>query len=187
MTNKAIFDRLLAGESVSYADRQYYRILEEVAKTRKQLKALNEAIEPEEIQKLFAEVIDAPLHKNTMVFTPFHVNYGKNITLGKNVFINMNCTCLDLGGISIDDEVLIAPNVSLLSESHPVEPQKRKYLNVASIHIKKNAWIGANVTIMPGVTIGVNSVVAAGSIVSKDVPDNTIVGGVPAKILKNLA
>ena len=90
---------------------------------------------------------------------------------------------LDLGGITIDDNVLIAPKVSLLSEGHPVSPENRQSLVPGHIHIKKNAWIGAGATILAGVTIGENAVVAAGAVVSKDVPDNTIVGGMPAKTL----
>jgi acetyltransferase-like isoleucine patch superfamily enzyme len=91
-----------------------------------------------------------------------------------------------LGGITIEDGVLIAPKVSLLSEGHPLSPQERHALVPKPIHIKKNAWIGANATILQGVTIGENSVVAAGSVVSKDVPDNVVVGGTPAKIIKKI-
>ena len=90
----------------------------------------------------------------------------------------------DLGGITIEDNVLIAPKVSLLSEGHPVSPQSRQSLVPGRIHIKKNTWIGAGATILPGVTIGKNAVVAAGAVVSKDVAANTIVGGIPAKIIK---
>lgn len=93
---------------------------------------------------------------------------------------------MDLGGITIEDGVLIGPKVSLLSEGHPIEPEERHSLTVGHIHIKKNAWIGANATILQGVTIGENAIVAAGAVVSKDVPDNTIVGGIPAKIIKSI-
>jgi acetyltransferase-like isoleucine patch superfamily enzyme len=93
---------------------------------------------------------------------------------------------LDLGGIVIEDNVLIAPKVNLLSEGHPLAPENRQSLVPGAIHIKKNAWIGANAAILPGVTIGENAVVAAGAVVNKDVPDNTIVGGIPAKIIKTI-
>ena len=102
------------------------------------------------------------------------------------MFINHDCSFLDLGGITIDDDVMIGPKVSISSEDHPVEPSKRKILSVKKVHIKRNAWIGAGATILPGVTIGENSVVAAGAVVTKNVPDNVVVGGVPAKILKTL-
>ena len=118
--------------------------------------------------------------------TPLYINYGKNTKIGKNVFINFDCVFLDLGGIIIDDNVLIAPKVSLLSEGHTLSPFERQSLIPGQIHIRKNAWIGAGANILPGVTVGENSVVAAGAVVSKDVPANTIVGGVPAKIIKTI-
>lgn len=185
-STKTIFDRLLKGQSVSFSDPEYYRILEEVEKTRKNINILNKAEAADELRAALGHVIGATVHKSTGLFPPFHVNYGKNIKLGKHVFINMNCTFLDLGGITIENKVLIAPGVQLLSEGHPLDPKKRKTLDVGHIHIKQNSWIGANATILPGVTVGVNSVVAAGAIVSTDVPANTFVGGVPAKILKEL-
>jgi acetyltransferase-like isoleucine patch superfamily enzyme len=103
------------------------------------------------------------------------------------VFINFDCTFLDLGGITIDDNVMLAPKVSLLSEGHPVAVNDRQTLTVGKIHIQKNAWIGAGATILQGVTIGENAVVAAGAVVSKDVPANTVVGGIPAKHIKNIS
>ena len=93
---------------------------------------------------------------------------------------------MDLGGITIEDDVMIAPKVVISSEGHPISIEERNKLAVGRIHIKRNAWIGANVTILPGVTVGENSVVAAGAVVSKDIPDNVVVGGVPAKIIKYL-
>jgi acetyltransferase-like isoleucine patch superfamily enzyme len=115
---------------------------------------------------------------------PFHTNFGKHTTIGKNVFINHGCSFLDLGGITIEDEVLIGPKVSLITENHPVDPTNRKSLDLAKIVIKKNAWIGAGAIILPGVTVGENAIVAAGAVVNKDVADNTIVGGVPAIFIK---
>jgi len=93
---------------------------------------------------------------------------------------------LDLGGITIDDNVLIAPKVSLLSEGHPISPENRRALVAKPIHIKQNAWIGAGASILLGVTIGENSIVAAGAVVSSDVPDNTVVVGIPAKIIRTI-
>ena len=102
------------------------------------------------------------------------------------MFINFDCVFLDLGGITIEDNVLIAPKVSLLSEGHPISPGSRHSLVPQPIHIKRNAWISANATILPGVTVGENSIVAAGAVVSKNVPDNCIVAGVPAKFIKSI-
>ncbi|MGH2644207.1 MAG: DapH/DapD/GlmU-related protein [Chitinophagaceae bacterium] len=129
---------------------------------------------------------DSEIEESVAVFTPFHINYGRHTKIGKNVFINFDCVFLDLGGITIEENVLIAPKVSLLTEGHPIEPENRHSLTVGKIHIKKNAWIGAGATILQGVTIGENAVVAAGAVVSKNVPDNTIAGGIPAKFIKNI-
>ena len=93
---------------------------------------------------------------------------------------------MDLGGITIEDDVLIGPKVSIITENHPINPDERKILDLKSVIIKRNTWIGANATILPGVTIGENSVVAAGAVVTKDVPTNTVVAGVPAKVIKIL-
>ncbi|MCB0587396.1 MAG: sugar O-acetyltransferase, partial [Phaeodactylibacter sp.] len=117
---------------------------------------------------------------------PFHTNFGRHIFLGKNIFINHACSFLDLGCITIEDGVMIGPRVNITSENHPVEVAKRKTLVPGAVLIMQNAWIGAGATILPGVTIGENSVVAAGAVVSSDVPPNTVVGGVPAKVLKEL-
>ncbi|HEX2536054.1 MAG TPA: DapH/DapD/GlmU-related protein, partial [Chitinophagaceae bacterium] len=122
----------------------------------------------------------------TMVFPPFQVNYGKNTRIGKNVFINFDCTFLDLGGITIEDNVMLGPKVSLLTEGHPVAANERQTLTTGNILIQKGAWIGAGAIILQGVTIGEHAVVAAGAVVSKDVPAHTIVGGIPAKHIKNI-
>ena len=147
---------------------------------------MNNSFDPSEIRDVLSQITGSDIDESVAVFTPLYINYGKNTSIGKNVFINFDCTFLDLGGITIEDNVQIAPKVSLLSEGHPVSPMNRSALNTGKIHIKKNVWIGANATILQGVTIGENSIVAAGSVVSKDVPDNVIVGGTPAKILKTI-
>jgi acetyltransferase-like isoleucine patch superfamily enzyme len=181
-----IFERLKKEKGISSNDPQGYLLREAAFATKALLILMNNSSNPSEIRNLLSQIIGANVDESTTVFTPLYINYGKNTTIGKNVFINFDCVFLDLGGISIEDNVLIAPKVSLLTEGHPIEPENRQSLTVAPIHLKKNAWIGANATILPGVTIGENAVVAAGSVVSKDVPDNTVVGGIPAKVLKNI-
>lgn len=181
-----IFQRLLNGEVVSFNDPDYSKIVNACNETRKLLVRLNNETDAGEIRKFLSEIISSEIDATTMVFPPFQINYGKNTQIGKNVFINFDCTLLDLGGIVIEDNVMLAPKVSLLSEGHLLSPNDRQTLTTGKIHLKKNAWIGANATILQGVTIGENSVVAAGSVVSKDVPDNVVVGGVPAKIIKTL-
>jgi acetyltransferase-like isoleucine patch superfamily enzyme len=127
-----------------------------------------------------------PIDKSTTVFVPFYTNFGQHIKIGKNVFINHACSFLDLGGITIEDNVQIGPRVNITSENHPLDPSNRKSLDLKSILIKRNAWIGAGAIILPGVTIGENAVVAAGAVVNKDVAANTVVGGVPAKVIRTI-
>ncbi len=181
-----IFERLRNGETIISNDPQAYKLREASFATKKLLVAMNNSSNPDEIRSLLSQITGAEIHESVTVFTPLRINYGKNTKIGKNVFINFDCVFLDLGGITIDDNVLIAPKVSLLSESHPFAANDRQSLIPKAIHIKKNAWIGANATILQGVTIGENAIVAVGSVVSKDVPDNVIVGGIPAKIIKEI-
>jgi acetyltransferase-like isoleucine patch superfamily enzyme len=181
-----IFQRLLNGEAVPFKDPDYCRIGNACNGTRKILVQLNATSDPEVIRNLLGKIIGGEVHATTMVFPPFQINYGRNTKIGQSVFINFDCTFLDLGGIIIEDNVMLAPKVSLLSEGHPIAVNDRQTLTTGSIHIKRNAWIGAQATILQGVTIGENAVVAAGAVVSEDVPANTVVGGIPAKIIKTI-
>lgn len=185
-TEKDIFERMLAGGVIQNSDPQFYKVFEQVTASKKLSVALNLASDPDEIREIIGKIIGKTVDNSSTVFTPFNTNFGKHITIGKNVFINHGCTFLDLGGITIEDDVLIATNVQLITESHSLNPAERKALVLDSIVIKKNAWIGAGAIILPGVTVGENSVVAAGAVVSKDVPDNVVVAGVPAKFVKDL-
>lgn len=141
---------------------------------------------PEEICALMSELIGKPIDESFTMFPPFFTDCGKNISIGKNVFINSGCRFQDQGGITIGDDALIGHNVVLATLNHEIKPEKRKNMVPAPILIGKNVWIGANATILPGITIGDNSVVAAGAVVTKDVPANTIVGGVPAKMIRTI-
>ncbi len=181
-----IFERLRKGETILPNDPEAYKMIEASLATKSLLIRMNSTADSAEIRSILSQITDSKIDDSTTIFTPLYINYGKHLSIGKNVFINFDCTFLDLGGITIEDGVLIAPKVSLLSEGHPVSPVNRHALVVGHIHIKRNAWIGANATILQGVTIGENAVVAAGSVVTKDVPDNTIVGGIPAKPIKTI-
>ena len=183
---KDIFERLRNGETILPNDPEAYKMREASFATKKLLVQMNNSSDPVEIRDLLSQITSSEIDESVAVFTPLSINYGKNTKIGKNVFINFDCVFLDLGGITIEDNVLIAPKVSLLSEEHPVTPNDRQSLIPGHILIKKNAWIGAGATILPGITIGENAIVAAGAVVSKDVPANTIVGGVPAKIIKSI-
>lgn len=181
-----IFDRLQAGDSIPMKDPEFAKINEAVSRTKKLIVELNNATDPNEIRAKLGEITGTEIDNSTTVFTPFYTNVGSFITLGKNVFINHLCSFLDLGGITIEDGVMIGPHVNISSENHPTDIPTRKTLVPAKVVIKRNAWIGAAATILPGVTIGENAVVAAGAVVTKDVPANTIVGGVPAKVIKTI-
>lgn len=185
-TTTDTFERLRNGETISSNDPQAYQMREASFATKQLLVQMNNASNPAEIRNFLSQITNSEIDESVTVFTPFYINYGKHTQIGKNVFINFDCVFLDLGEITIEDNVLIAPKVSLLTEGHPTTIEDRHSLIPKPIHIKKNAWIGANATILPGVTIGENAVVAAGAVVSKDVADNAIVGGVPAKFIKNI-
>lgn len=184
--SKDIFERLRDGKTVATNNPEAYKLREASFATKKLLVQMNNSSDPAEIRALLSQITGSEIDESVAVFTPLYINYGKHTKIGKNVFINFDCVFLDLGGITIEDGVLIAPKVSLLSEGHPINPDERQSLVPGHIHIRKNAWIGAGATILPGVTIGENAVVAAGAVVSKDVPANTVVGGIPAKVIKSI-
>lgn len=142
--------------------------------------------EPEELRAIFSQLIGAPVDESFGLFPPFYADCGKNIHIGKQVFINMGCKFQDQGGIYIGDGALIGHNVVLATLNHAKSPKDRGTMIPAPIHIGKHVWIGSNSTFLPGVTIGDGAIVAAGAVVSKDVPENAIVGGVPATILRYL-
>ena len=181
-----IFDRLKAGEPIHLDDPQYDKVQEVVSRTIKLSVQLNNSQDVDGIRERLSEIIGSQLDKSTTVFAPFYTNFGQFTQIGKNVFINHACSFLDMGGITIEDHVLIGPKVNLITENHPLDPAHRRALICKPIVVKRNAWIGAAATILPGVIIGENAVVAAGAVVSRDVPANTIVGGVPAKFIKKI-
>jgi acetyltransferase-like isoleucine patch superfamily enzyme len=184
--SKDIFQRLKAGEPVRLNDPEYFKINEVVIKTLSLVNQLNQAGDIAKIRALLSEITGRKVDESITIFPPFYTNFGRFTSLGKNVFINHACSFLDLGGIALEDNVLIGPQVKLVTENHPLDPEDRKALICKPILIKKNAWIGAGATILPGVTVGENAVVAADAVVSKDVSANTVVGGIPAKFIKNI-
>jgi acetyltransferase-like isoleucine patch superfamily enzyme len=179
-----ILQRLKAGEPIRLDDPQYGVIHEIVNRTLRLSSQMNSAGDVNEIRNILSAITGKEIDESTTIFAPLYVNFGQFISVGKNVFINHACSFLDMGGITIEDNVLIGPRVNLTTENHPLDPANRRDLVTKPIVIKRNAWIGAGATILPGVTIGENSVVAAGAVVSKDVPPNTVVGGIPAKFIK---
>lgn len=142
--------------------------------------------EPEEIRTLMSELTGKVIDETFAMFPPFYTDCGKNITIGKNVFINSGCHFQDQGGISIGDGSLIGHCVVLATINHGFEPDKRNVNYPAPIHIGKNVWIGSHATVLSGVTIGDNAIIAAGAVVTKDVAPNTVVAGVPAEVKKKI-
>src|SRR5450830_266701 len=140
----------------------------------------------EEIRAVFSDLIGKKVDESFILIPPFYSTGGTDIRIGRNVFINQNCTMYDLAGLDIGDDVMIGPNVSIITSGHPISPSQRHTAVIAKpIRIERNVWIGAGATIIGGVTIGENSVVGAGSVVTRDVPSNTLVGGNPAKVIRS--
>lgn len=142
--------------------------------------------EPDELAELFSKLIGKPVGDAFGLFPPFYTDFGKNITVGKRVFINSDCKFQDQGGIYIGDGVLIGHGVVLATLNHDLDPAKRQQLHPAPIRIGNGVWIGANATVTAGVTVGENAVIAAGAVVNRDVPANCVVGGVPARLIKKI-
>ena len=141
---------------------------------------------PAAIRETVAQLTQQELDPSVEIRLPFYTDFGRNIHIGKRVFINNGATFTDLGGIYLADDVLIGPNATLISVNHPLDPAARHGVEPKPVYIRKNAWLGANTTILPGVTIGENAVVAAGAVVTRNVPANTIVAGVPARVIKTI-
>ena len=186
MKENDILERLKSGEGIKLNDPEYYKVQDVIDRTIRISAQLNTAKTIVEIRTLLSDIIGKEIDQSTTVFAPFYTNFGKFISIGKNVFINHACSFLDMGGITIEDGALIGPRVNLVTENHPLDPNDRSALLTKPITIKRKAWIGSGATILPGVTVGENAVEAAGAMVSKDVAGNTIVGGVPAKFIKNI-
>lgn len=141
---------------------------------------------PEELRVIFSRLTGRPTDDTFTLFPPFYTDCGKNLIIGKNVFINSGCKVQDQGGIEIGDGTLIGHNVVLATLNHALAPERRGDLIPRPIRIGKNVWIGSNAVILPGVTIGDGAVIAAGAAVTKDVPENSVAGGVPARVLRTI-
>ena len=141
---------------------------------------------PEELREIMGRLIGKQVDRSFRMFPPFYTDFGKNITIGKDVFINSGCHFQDQGGIKIGDGALIGHNVVLATINHDLNPKENRKNHYAAIKIGAHVWIGSNATVLPGVTIGDYAVVAAGAVVTRDVPAMTVVGGVPARVLKTI-
>ena len=141
---------------------------------------------PNEVRELLSELFGYRVPSSFRVFPPFYTDFGKNITIGEDVFINACCHFQDQGGVTLGDGCLIGHNVVFATLNHDMNPEKRAAMTPAPIVLGKRVWVGSNSTILQGVTIGDNAIIAAGAVVTKDVPANTVVGGVPAKFIRNI-
>lgn len=169
-------------------DTQAYEQIEKInARNQILVQKLNSAPRTKsETREIISQITGEKIDSSTEIRLPFYTDFGQNLHLGKNDYIS-NCSMfVDLGGIYIGDNVLIGPNATITSVNHHQESSRRRNLKFDSVYIHDNAWLGANVTVTPGTVIGTNAIVATGAVVTKDVPANTIVGGVPARVIKTI-
>jgi acetyltransferase-like isoleucine patch superfamily enzyme len=188
MEMQEFIDFCKAGNPISSADKELHGLL-----VQSSFKALMITMDlnstfhsQEEIVALFSELTGKQVDASFLCLPPFHTDFGKNIMIGKNVFINTGCSFQDRGGISIGNGSLIGMNVTIATLNHGLPLETRGTTTPFPVVIGENVWIGSNATILPGVTIGDNAVVAAGAVVTKNVPQNTVVAGVPAKKIKEI-
>ena len=188
--NKNLKDILMrdkSGETVSIDDPDYYIIKNIILQTRRLVQEMNtKVLDCHEVREYFAKITGRGKNNTLNLTTPFYTDFGKNIEIGENVFINFDCIFMDRGGIKIGDNVFIAPRVNLITENHGLNSNARRNLISKEIVIKNNVWIGTSATILQGVTIGENAIVGAGAVVTKDVPPNVIVVGNPARVIKEV-
>lgn len=180
-----IFEKLRCGKAVDMMSEEYRPVVEELHRADTALFHVNHAEPRSSAQRAaLEELFDGAYPSGLGLFTPIQIDFPKQMKFGNHVFINHSFTAMSIGGITIEDNVQIGPHVTIVTDNHDF--QNRYVLRCGSVRICRNAWIGANVTIMPGVTIGENAVIAGGAVVTKDVPTNTIVGGNPAKVIRTL-
>lgn len=186
MTTAEFLEYMNAGHIVtagSKAHRAMHRLSREAIRITMRINT--EYLTPEQIVAAMRELTGKEIDESFALFPPFHTDCGKNLTIGRRVFINSGCKIQDQGGVTIGDDVLIGHDVVIATLNHAFDPDRRGDLVPAPVTIADKVWIGAHATVLPGVTIGEGAIVAAGAVVTKDVAPGTVVGGVPAKFIKN--
>lgn len=183
-----LLDHLNSGECVPAGSELHELMHYYATEARKITAAFNHHFcEEEEIRAIMARLTGRPIDASFKLFPPFYSDFGKNIHIGKNVFINCCCCFQDQGGIYIDDGCLIGHQVVIATINHELNPAQRASHTFKPVRIGKNVWIGSGAKIMPGVNIGKNAVIAAGAVVTKDVPTNVVTAGVPARIIREIS
>lgn len=184
---KDIWQRLHEEESINMSEDKDFRsaTIPEMNRSLTLCSKINQ-LSPylEETRKLEEELLEGKLPKTSAILSPMEIDYGHQLNIGENVFINHSFCVSAAAGVTIDEKVQIAPQVTILTVNHDFK--NRVIVKCSPVHIKKNAWIGARVTILPGVTIGENSIIGSGSVVTKDIPDNVVAVGNPARVIKSI-
>lgn len=186
MTLDDFLNHIEAGGSLNTPE--IYRLMDEMSEEARRITCeINNAYHSqEELRSLMSRLIGKSVDETFKLFPPFYTDFGKNIVIGRNVFINACCHFQDHGGVILGDGCLIGHNVVFATLNHGMNPEDRSVMHSAPIRLGRNVWVGSNSTILRGVTVGDNAIIAAGSVVTKDVPANTVVGGVPAKHIRNI-
>ncbi|SLN02787.1 Galactoside O-acetyltransferase [Corynebacterium xerosis] len=187
MTLTDLLDALDAGETIP-AGSPLHEVMHETSQEALRITGeLNGSYhEPARVRELLAELTGAEIDESVTLFPPFTSDFGRNIHLGKRVFLNAGCRFQDQGGLHIGDDCLIGHNTVIATLNHDLAPSRRGDLHPAPVTIGNNVWIGANVTILPGITIGDDAVIAAAAVVTKDVPAKSLVVGSPARVIRTV-
>ncbi|MGO2719913.1 MAG: DapH/DapD/GlmU-related protein [Brachybacterium tyrofermentans] len=187
MTLTDLLDALDAGETIP-AGSPLHVVMHETSQEALRITGeLNGSYhEPARVRELLAELTGAEIDESVTLFPPFTSDFGKNIDLGRRVFLNAGCRFQDQGGLHIGDDCLIGHNTVIATLNHDLAPSRRGDLHPAPVTIGNNVWIGANVTILPGITIGDDAVIAAAAVVTKDVPAKALVVGSPARVIRTV-
>lgn len=183
----SVFEDLKNGKSYDIRDKEYQKEVHgEIDRCDHLCWKINttDPSEKEEIRNLEKELFNHTAGEGTFITSPLHIDCANSVHLGKNVYINHDVDMMSLGGITIEDGVMIGPECGFFTVNH--EPKNIRVVNTKAIHIKKIAWLGARVSVLPGVTIGENAIVGTGSVVTKDIPDNCIAVGNPAHVIRKI-
>lgn len=182
---KDVFQMLKDGDPVDMTQPYYRAAIEHLNFGTQMSHKINHAFPTmENLRPLYEEMFEGRIPKTVNIMTPIQIDFPRQVTFGENVFINHSLTLMAAGGITIDEGCEIGPQVTIVTTNHDFDDHV--VLKCKSVHLCKDVWIGARALILPGVTVGENSIIAGGAVVTKDVPPNTVVGGNPARVLKEL-